>query len=67
MRGLFARLLAPATPVVDPLAAEIAAGIEQQRQRRIAREGRKRSNRFDHARPKVQQLREEIARQMVDF
>ena len=71
MRGLIARILAgqAAAAAARPLTAGqmLDASIAERRERRLALPPRTEAKRFAAARPKVQQLREEIARQMVDF
>lgn len=68
MRGLIARILAgqaplpPADPLID-LRAGVEAGIAQRRAARVKRVAQQRQRRFEHARPKVEQLRAEILTQ----
>lgn len=62
MRGLITRMFGgqaplPASSPAELLVRDIDAGVEQQRQRRLDRARRRTSKRFDHARPKVEQLR----------
>jgi hypothetical protein len=62
MRGLIARILAGQAPLPAPdplleLRAGVEAGIAQRRAARLARTEKQRSRRFEHARPKVEQLR----------
>ena len=62
MRGLIARIFAGQAPLpaIDEtltMHAQIAAGIDQQREKRLARENHRASQRFEHARPKLEQLR----------
>ena len=66
MRGLIARIFAgqaplPAEDGTSVIQAQIAAGIAQQREQRLARERRRASQRFEHARPKLEQLRAFVA------
>lgn len=76
MRGLIANLLAGraappvAAPAPDPLdakRAELDDGISQQKAKRLAREASRRNLRLERARPKVEQLRHEIAMRHVAF
>lgn len=72
MRGLIARILAGQAPLApaDPLAAtraDLDAAIRQRRAERLARDTARQSQRFEHARPKVEQLRHEIAMRAVIF
>lgn len=52
---------------VDTLDAEIARGIAHARARRLARPYRDESKRFQHARPKLAELKHAIALQHVEF
>jgi hypothetical protein len=75
MWGLIKRAVAgrapePVGPDVDPmiaLDAEIARGIAHARARRLARPYRDESKRFQHARPKLVELKRAIALQHVEF
>lgn len=66
MRGLIARILAGQAPLppVNPLALDVDAGIAQRRAERLARPAVTEAKRFEHARPKVDQLRAEHARKL---
>ena len=66
MRGLITRIFAgqaplPAFDETFAIQAQIAAGIDQQREKRLARENHRASQRFEHARPKLDQLRAFVA------
>ncbi len=52
---------------IDALDAEIARGIAHARARRLARPDRDESKRFQHARPKLAELKHAIAMQQVQF
>ncbi|MBW6523454.1 hypothetical protein KZ810_08075 [Sphingomonas sp. RHCKR47] len=68
MWGLFSkrsREQAPPQPV--SLADEIEAACARQAEARRARAPRDEAKRFAHARPKLEQLRHDIAMQQVDF
>ncbi len=68
MWGLFSkrnREQAPPQPV--SLADEIDAGVARQAEARCARAPRDEAKRFERARPKLEQLRAEYARQWVDL
>ena len=75
MWGLIKRAVAGRAPEpvdndVDPmiaLDAEIARGIAHARARRLARPYRDESKRFQHARPKLAELKHAIAMQQVQF
>lgn len=56
-----------AEPQLANLADEIDAGVARQAEARRARLVRSESKRFAHARPKLDQLRHDIAMQQVDF
>lgn len=75
MWGLIKRAVAGRAPEpvqqvanpVDTLDAEIARGIAHARARRLARPYRDESKRFQHARPKLVELKHAIAMQQVHF
>jgi hypothetical protein len=75
MWGLIKRAIAGRAPepaqrptnTVDTLDAEIARGIAHARARRLARPYRGESKRFQHARPKLVELKRAIALQHVEF
>lgn len=69
-RAIAGRAPEPADDDVDPmiaLDAEIARGIAHARARRLARPYRDESKRFQHARPKLAELKHAIAMQQVQF
>lgn len=62
MRGLITRIFGGQAPLPEPtsshgLAADLDRAIADQRRRRLERAQRRVSRRFEHARPKVEQLR----------
>lgn len=71
MRGLISRIFrgqAP-SPAARPMTAGEAldASIAARREHRLAQPPRTERKRFERARPKVEQLRRDVAMRMVDF